>query len=106
MAIFRENSTKCVMLIFLFLLWYAPAFAQTQSSEKIWQETVSAAKQEGKVVWYTSLAGDSYKAIARAFEAKYSGLRLETYRAGGTELVPRMIEEARARPDLRRAGDH
>jgi ABC-type Fe3+ transport system substrate-binding protein len=45
----------------------------------------------------TSLAGDSYKAIARAFEAKYPGVRLETYRAGGSELVPRMTEEAKAR---------
>lgn len=57
----------------------------------------TGAKSEGKVVWYTSLAGDSYKAIARAFEAKYPGVRLEAYRAGGTELVPRMIEEAKAR---------
>jgi ABC-type glycerol-3-phosphate transport system substrate-binding protein len=57
----------------------------------------SGAKGEGKIVWYTSLAGDSYKAIARAFEAKYPGVRLETYRAGGSELVPRMIEEAKAR---------
>lgn len=57
----------------------------------------TGAKSEGKVVWYTSLAGDSYKAIGRAFEAKYPGVRLEAYRAGGTELVPRMIEEAKAR---------
>jgi ABC-type glycerol-3-phosphate transport system substrate-binding protein len=57
----------------------------------------AGAKGEGKIVWYTSLAGDSYKAIARAFEAKYPGVRLETYRAGGSELVPRMTEEARAR---------
>src|SRR4030095_10616166 len=61
------------------------------------QVLYTGAKGEGKVVWYTSLAGDSYKAIARAFEAKYPGVRLETYRAGGSELVPRMIEEAKAR---------
>ena len=61
------------------------------------QVLFAGAKQEGKVVWYTSLAGDSYKAIARAFEAKYPGVRLESYRAGGSELVPRMVEEAKAR---------
>jgi iron(III) transport system substrate-binding protein len=61
------------------------------------QALYTGAKAEGKIVWYTSLAGDSYKAIARAFEAKYPGVRLETYRAGGSELVPRMTEEARAR---------
>ena len=56
----------------------------------------AGAKSEGKVVWYTSLAGDSYKAMARAFEAKYPGVRMETYRAGGTDLVVRMSEEAKA----------
>jgi ABC-type glycerol-3-phosphate transport system substrate-binding protein len=61
------------------------------------QVLFAGAKQEGKVVWYTSLAGDSYKAIARAFEAKYPGVRLESYRAGGSDLVPRMVEEAKAR---------
>jgi len=55
------------------------------------------AKSEGAIVWYTSLAGDSYKALARAFESKYSGIRVEAYRAGGTDLVVRMSEEAKAR---------
>ena len=54
-------------------------------------------KTEGSVVWYTSLAGDSYKALARAFESKYPGIRVEAYRAGGTDLVVRMSEEAKAR---------
>jgi iron(III) transport system substrate-binding protein len=57
----------------------------------------AGAKNEGTVVWYTSLAGDSYKAIARAFETKYPGVRLDAYRAGGTELVARISEEAKAR---------
>jgi iron(III) transport system substrate-binding protein len=55
------------------------------------------AKAEGIVTWYTSLAGDSYKALARAFEAKYPGVRVEAFRAGGSELVARMSEETKAR---------
>ena len=61
------------------------------------------AKSEGAVVWYTSLAGDSYKALARAFESKYSGIRVEAYRAGGTDLVVRMSEEAKARRPTERS---
>ena len=57
----------------------------------------AGAKAEGVVTWYTSLAGDSYKAMARAFEAKYPGVRVEAYRAGGSELVVRMAEETKAR---------
>ncbi|HEY3165925.1 MAG TPA: ABC transporter substrate-binding protein, partial [Candidatus Binatia bacterium] len=33
----------------------------------------AGAKGEGKVVWYTSLAGDSYKELVKAFETKYPG---------------------------------
>ena len=57
----------------------------------------AGAKTEGTVTWYTSLAGGSYKALARAFEAKYPGVRVESYRAGGSELVVRMAEETKAR---------
>jgi iron(III) transport system substrate-binding protein len=57
----------------------------------------AGAKAEGVVTWYTSLAGDSYKALARGFETNYPGLRVEAFRAGGSELIPRMFEEAKAR---------
>src|SRR4030095_9226655 len=57
----------------------------------------AGAKTEGTVTWYTSLAGGSYQALARAFEAKYPGVRVESYRAGGSELVVRMAEETKAR---------
>ena len=57
----------------------------------------AGAKSEGKLTWYTSLAGDSYKAIVRAFETKYPGIRLEVYRAGGSDFIVRMLEEVKAR---------
>jgi iron(III) transport system substrate-binding protein len=57
----------------------------------------TGAKSEGVVNWYTSLAGDSYKALSRAFEAKYPGVRVEAFRAGGSDLTVRMAEEATAR---------
>ena len=56
----------------------------------------AAAKSEGVVNWYTSLAGDSYKALSRVFEAKYPGVRVEAFRAGGSDLVTRMSEETKA----------
>jgi len=57
----------------------------------------AGAKGEGVITWYTSLAGDSYKALSRAFEAKYPGVRVEAFRAGGSDLVTRMSEETKAR---------
>ena len=33
------------------------------------QVLYAGAKTEGKIIWYTSLAGDSYKEMVKAFEA-------------------------------------
>src|SRR5919106_1611803 len=60
----------------------------------------AGAKSEGKVVWYTSLAGDSYKELVKAFENKYSGVKVESYRAAGADLVARLQEEAKARRNI------
>ena len=57
----------------------------------------AGAKTEGKVVWYTSLAGDSYKGMVKAFEAKYLGVKVEAYRVSGSDMTVRMMEEAKAK---------
>jgi iron(III) transport system substrate-binding protein len=55
------------------------------------------AKAEGKITWYTSLAGNSYKELANAFEAKYPGVKVETYRGTRQELGARILAEAQAK---------
>src|SRR5215467_362403 len=63
-----------------------------------WEQVLyTGAKTEGKVVWYTSLAGDSYKGITKAFETKYPGVKVEAYRVSGSEMTTRMMEESKAR---------
>ena len=47
----------------------------------------AGAKTEGKITWYTSLAGGSYKELAAAFEAKYPGVKVEAYRGTRQELA-------------------
>ena len=61
------------------------------------QVLYAGAKAEGKVVWYTSLAGGSYKEIAEVFEKKYSGVKVESFRASGSELTVKLEEETKAR---------
>src|SRR5262245_57922470 len=98
---------KAVLLFSLFLSLPFEAWSQVRKPNSIAELAVyngsdreqllyASAKTEGTVTWYTSLAGDSYKALARAFEAKYPGVRVESYRAGGSELVVRMAEETKA----------
>ena len=61
------------------------------------QVLYSGAKTEGKVTWYTSLAGGSYKELASAFEAKYPGVKVESYRGTRQELGARILAETQAK---------
>jgi len=54
------------------------------------------AKSEGKITWYTSLAGESYKQLAGAFETKYPGVKVESYRATRQEMSARITAESQA----------
>ncbi len=69
----------------------------TYSANDREQVLFAGAKAEGKVTWYTSLAGDSYKAMIKAFEGRYPGVKIEAYRTNGAEITNRMLEEAKAR---------
>jgi len=60
------------------------------------QILIAGARAEGKVSWYTSLAGSSYKELAQGFEKKYR-VKCEVYRAASNELQARISAEAKAR---------
>jgi len=60
------------------------------------QRLIAGAKPEGKVVWYTSLAGSSYKDLAKGFESKY-GIKIEPYRAASTDIMTKVTAEAQAK---------
>jgi len=64
------------------------------------QILVGGAKAEGKVVWYTSLAGSSYKELAQGFEKKYPSIKVDVYRAASNELMAKITAEANARQYL------
>ena len=63
------------------------------------QLLVAGAKKEGKVVWYTALAGGSYKDLAREFAAKY-GVPVEAYRGASRDLIAKVLAEAQAKKYL------
>ena len=63
------------------------------------QLLAAGAKKEGKVVWYTAIAGGSYKDLARAFEAKY-GVPVESYRGASRDLIAKVLAETQAKKYL------
>ena len=60
------------------------------------QMLAAGAKKEGKIVWYTALAGNSYRDLAKAFEAKY-GVPVESYRGTSKDLISKFLAEAQAK---------
>ncbi|HET9296462.1 MAG TPA: ABC transporter substrate-binding protein, partial [Candidatus Binatia bacterium] len=94
--------------ILTFLLWPADLQAQARKAATISelvtyngtdreQVLYAGAKNEGKLTWYTSLAGDSYKAMVKAFESRYPGVKIEAYRVSGSDITTRMFEESKAK---------
>jgi len=65
-----------------------PAFAQ--------DARVEAAKKEGKVIWYTSLALPSAEKVAKLFEAAYPGIKVEVHRTGSQRILQRVMQELQA----------
>src|ERR1041384_6329798 len=106
----RNTMQKISFAAFAMLLAPVLAFAQTKkpitvaelvtySGADREQVLYAGAKNEGKLVWYTSLAGDSYKGMVKAFETKYPGVKVEAYRVSGSDILTRMLEEAKARSE-------
>jgi iron(III) transport system substrate-binding protein len=57
---------------------------------------VDAAKKEGKVVWYTSLALPSAEKVAKLFEAAHPGIKVEVHRTGSQRILQRVMQELQA----------
>jgi len=80
--------TRALALVALLLLTATAARAQDPRLE--------AAKKEGKVVWYTSLALPSAEKVAKLFEAAYPGIKVEVHRSGSERILGRVMQELKA----------
>jgi iron(III) transport system substrate-binding protein len=59
--------------------------------------TYEAAKKEGKMVWYISQFDvDTAEQVAKAFEQKYPGIKVDVVRATGGVTWQRVLQETRA----------
>ena len=76
-----------VMASLLLALVFSAAAAAAQDAR------LEAAKKEGKVVWYTSLALSSSEKVAKLFETAYPGVKVEVQRTGSQRILQRMMQE-------------
>ncbi|HEX7232685.1 MAG TPA: extracellular solute-binding protein [Candidatus Binatia bacterium] len=59
-------------------------------------QEVGKAKQEGRLVFYTSWGPGDAEYVVKAFEKKYAPLRVETVRASSERTLTRLLNEQRA----------
>ena len=76
------------VLVSILAVGSSPALAQ--------DARVEAAKKEGKVVWYTSLALPTAEKIGKLFEAAYPGIKVEVQRTGSQRILQRVMQEQQA----------
>jgi len=79
---------RALTLVLAILLGASSASAQ--------DARVEAAKKEGKVVWYTSLALPSAEKVAKLFEAAYPGIKVDVNRTGSERILSRVMQELQA----------
>jgi iron(III) transport system substrate-binding protein len=84
----KNCSALVGLLASIGILVAAPAFGQ--------DARVEAAKKEGKVVWYTSLALPTAEKIGKLFEAAYPGIKVEVQRTGSQRILQRVMQEMQA----------
>jgi iron(III) transport system substrate-binding protein len=75
---------------------FATIFALTSLSAAQDAALFQAARKEGSVVWYTSLALPSSTTIAHTFKLKYTGIDVEVHRTGSQRVLQRVMQEASA----------
>jgi iron(III) transport system substrate-binding protein len=76
----------------LFALWTVGSSLALAQDAALFQ----AARKEGSVIWYTSLALPSSTAISHAFKMKYTGIDVEVHRTGSQRVLQRVMQEASA----------
>ncbi len=72
----------------------APSLADYRGADRM-DRIVAAAKKEGSVTFYTTIAEKDLAPIIEPFETKY-GIKVNVWRAGTDKVLQRTIQEARA----------
>src|SRR5712692_9796746 len=85
----KMKQSVSLLLCALVGFWASGSFGQDAAM-------IDAAKKEGKVIWYTSLAIPSSTALAHFFMKRYPGIEVEVHRTGSQRVLQRVMQEATA----------
>jgi iron(III) transport system substrate-binding protein len=75
------------------VLFAEPLRAQAPAATSVTPDLIAAAQKEGKVAFYTAMDLPVAEKLAKAFEAKYSGITVRVERSGGERIFQRLSQE-------------
>ena len=89
----RRDVLKSSSALAATTLFAEPIRAAAPPSEAVTPALIEAAKKEGKVIYYTSVDLPLAEKVAKAFEAKYSGVSVRVERTGAERVFTRISQE-------------
>src|SRR5713226_6772681 len=89
----RRVLLKAVALLPPLLPFGARVVSAAPAPEAVTPALVEAAKKEGKVTYYTAMDLSVAEPLAKAFEAKYPGIKVAVERTGAERLFNRIAQE-------------
>jgi iron(III) transport system substrate-binding protein len=105
-----ERTRMNVLLMILLAVFLSTTSASAQTAKPMSIADLAAynkpdrekilyegAKQEGKLMWYTSLTGGPNSEAPKVFETKYPGVQIEVYRGDSDTIIQRVLQESQAK---------
>ena len=89
----RRDVLKAATALTASTVFAEPIRAAAPPAEAVTPALIEAARKEGKVVYYTSIDLPLAEKIAKAFEAKYSGIAVRVERTGAERVFQRIGQE-------------
>ena len=84
-----------IVIVFAFLFFsFSTALGQEKGWEKGWNETVAAARKEGKLTVYHTTG--PFEPLLREFEKRYPGIKTSAVVGRGNQLSQKILAERRA----------
>ena len=83
-------------LVPIVLGFFASSAAMAASSSPSWEQTIAAAKKEGRVSVIGPQGGETRDALTLAFQKKYPEIKVDFQGVAGSQVAPKLLKELAA----------
>lgn len=89
----KQSKRFLGQLVLSLVLFALAGYSAAQATS---DELLAAAREEGQVIWYTSVDVQVAEKLARAFEQEYPGIDVQVERSGSGRIFQRVDQEYRS----------